>query len=35
MIDEFYQHKGLDPKGAPKKETLARLGLANEPSHLV
>ena len=35
MIDEFYQHKGLDPKGAPKPDTLARLGLESEPSHLV
>jgi aldehyde:ferredoxin oxidoreductase len=35
MIDEFYQHKGLDPKGDPKPETLLRLGLENEPSHLV
>ena len=35
MIDEFYQHKGLDPKGEPKQETLLRLGLENEPSHLV
>jgi aldehyde:ferredoxin oxidoreductase len=35
MIDEFYQHKGLDEKGVPKPETLARLDLAGEPSHLV
>jgi len=35
MIDEFYQHKGLDPKGVPKPETLKRLDLSGEPSHLV
>jgi len=35
MIDEFYQHKGLDEKGVPKPETLSRLDLSGEPSHLV
>ena len=35
MIDEFYEHKGLDQKGVPKPETLKVLGLENEPSHLV
>jgi aldehyde:ferredoxin oxidoreductase len=35
MIDEFYQHKGLDPLGVPKPETLERLDIASEPSHLV
>ncbi len=35
MIDEFYEHKGLDQKGVPKPETLEVLGLENEPSHLV
>jgi len=35
MIDEFYEHKGLDKKGNPKPKTLKRLGLTNEPSHLV
>jgi aldehyde:ferredoxin oxidoreductase len=35
MIDEFYEHKGLDQKGVPKPETLKGLGLENEPSHLV
>jgi aldehyde:ferredoxin oxidoreductase len=35
MIDEFYQHKGLDDKGVPKPETLSRLDLSGEPSHLV
>jgi aldehyde:ferredoxin oxidoreductase len=35
MIDEFYEHKGLDAEGVPKPETLKRLGLENEPSHLL
>ncbi|MDP4855853.1 MAG: aldehyde ferredoxin oxidoreductase family protein [Desulfobacterales bacterium] len=35
MIDEFYTHKGLDENGVPKPETLQRLGLENEPSHLL
>jgi aldehyde:ferredoxin oxidoreductase len=35
MIDEFYEHKGLDKEGVPKKETLKRLGLNNEPSHML
>ncbi|NOX32576.1 MAG: aldehyde ferredoxin oxidoreductase family protein [Deltaproteobacteria bacterium] len=35
MIDEFYEHKGLDKKGHPKPETLKRLKLENEPSHLL
>jgi aldehyde:ferredoxin oxidoreductase len=35
MIDEFYEHKGLDPDGNPKTETLERLGLDNEPSRLL
>jgi len=35
MVDEFYEHKGLDMDGNPKPETLAELGLENEPSHLV
>ena len=35
MIDEFYQHKGLDEKGVPRPETLSRLDLSGEPSHLV
>jgi aldehyde:ferredoxin oxidoreductase len=35
MIDEFYEHKGLDKNGVPKPETLKRLGLENEPSHLL
>ncbi|MBU8910924.1 MAG: aldehyde ferredoxin oxidoreductase family protein [Desulfobacterales bacterium] len=35
MIDEFYEHKGLDKKGKPKAKTLKRLGLQNEPSHML
>jgi aldehyde:ferredoxin oxidoreductase len=35
MIDEFYEHKGLDENGVPKPETLKALGLEKEPSHLV
>jgi len=35
MIDEFYEYKGLDQNGVPKPETLKRLGLENEPSHLL
>jgi aldehyde:ferredoxin oxidoreductase len=35
MVDEFYEYKGLDQNGVPKPETLKRLGLANEPSHLL
>jgi len=35
MIDEFYEYKGLDENGNFKPETLERLGLDNEPSHLL
>jgi len=35
MIDEFYEHKGLDQDGMPKPETLKSLGLDKEPSHLL
>ena len=35
MIDEFYDIKGLDKDGQPKPETLSRLELDQEPSHLV
>lgn len=35
MIDEFYEHKGLDKKGKPKAKTLKELGLENEPSHIL
>ena len=35
MIDEFYEHKGLDKDGVPTPETLKNLGLANEPSKMI
>ena len=35
MIDEFYGHHGWDKEGVPTPETLERLGLDQEPSHLV
>ena len=35
MLDEFYEHKGCDESGVPLPETLKRLGLENEPSHLL
>jgi aldehyde:ferredoxin oxidoreductase len=35
MIDELYEHKGLDSEGIPKPETLKSLGIEKEPSHLV
>ena len=35
MVDELYKHQGLDKEGVPKKETLKKLGLENEPSHLL
>jgi aldehyde:ferredoxin oxidoreductase len=35
MIDEFYEHKGLDKEGNIKPETLKELDLEKEPSHLI
>ena len=35
MIDEYYEHHGWDENGVATKETLKRLGLNKEPSHLV
>jgi len=35
MVDELYEHKGLDKDGVPKPETLKALSLENEPSHLI
>jgi aldehyde:ferredoxin oxidoreductase len=35
MIDEFYEHHGWDKNGVPTPETFKRLGLENEPSHLL
>ncbi|MBN2076365.1 MAG: aldehyde ferredoxin oxidoreductase family protein [Dehalococcoidales bacterium] len=34
-IDEFYQHHGWDENGVPTEETLKRLGLDKEPSHML
>ncbi|UCF56666.1 MAG: aldehyde ferredoxin oxidoreductase family protein [Deltaproteobacteria bacterium] len=35
MLDEYYEHHGWDENGVPRPETLKRLGLDKEPSHLV
>jgi aldehyde:ferredoxin oxidoreductase len=35
MVDELYEHKGCDKNGVPKPETLKRLGVDKEPSHLL
>ena len=35
MVDEFYSHCGWDNRGVPTPETLQRLGLNQEPSHLI
>ena len=35
MLDEYYLLHGWDENGFPKKETLERLGLDKEPSHMV
>ena len=35
MISEFYEYKGLDENGEYKPETLERMGLDKEPSHLL
>jgi aldehyde:ferredoxin oxidoreductase len=35
MLDEFYKYKGCDESGVPSPETLKRLGLDKEPSHLL
>lgn len=35
MVDEFYEHKGLDKEGRPKAETIKELDLWNEPPHLL
>ena len=34
MVDEFYEHKGLDKEGRPKPEILKELDLEKEPSYL-
>jgi aldehyde:ferredoxin oxidoreductase len=35
MVDEFYTHNGWDKKGVPTPETLRRLDLDQEPTHLL
>lgn len=35
MLQEFYEHHGWDENGVPTAETLERLELAKEPSHLL
>ena len=35
MLQEYYQHHGWDKNGIPTKETLKRLEIDNEPSHLL
>jgi aldehyde:ferredoxin oxidoreductase len=35
MRAEFYKHKGCDEWGVPTPETLKRLGIENEPSHIL
>jgi len=35
MLDEYYEIHGWDREGRPTPETLSRLGLDNEPSHLL
>jgi len=35
MIDEYYEHHGWDENGVPTPETLKRLALDKEPTHLL
>ena len=35
MIDEYYEHHGWDENGVPAPETLKRLGIDKEPSHML
>jgi len=35
MLDEYYALHGWDKNGIPRPETLEKLGLAGEPSHLL
>ena len=35
MVDELYEHQGLDKNGVPTPERLEKLGLNKEPSHLL
>jgi len=35
LLDEYYEEHGWDHQGCPKEETLRRLQLVDEPSHLL
>lgn len=35
MIDEYYEYHGWDENGVPRSETLKRLGIDKEPTHLL
>jgi aldehyde:ferredoxin oxidoreductase len=35
MIDEYYEFHGWDENGVPRQETLQKLGLDSEPSHML
>jgi aldehyde:ferredoxin oxidoreductase len=35
MIDEFYEYHGWDKDGVPRPETLQKLGIDKEPSHML
>jgi len=35
MLDEYYALHGWDENGVPREETLKRLGLGKEPSHMI
>lgn len=35
MLDEYYKLHNWDSNGVPKKETLRRLGIDDEPSHVI
>lgn len=35
MVDEFYEHHGWDENGMPTPETLQRLNIDKEPSHML
>ena len=35
MLDEYYRLHGWDDSGVPTKETLERLGIAGEPTHML
>ncbi len=35
MIDEYYEHHGWDENGVPRPETLKKLGIDKEPTHLL